>query len=85
MNKNSLIFNCGSIVIENVRMIWQRFHVFYTRSLVERNVEARAWMEKNAFNILLWMVKEMGEHKKLIDQAELFFHRRIDDQVSIKV
>ena len=65
--------------------VMRRLHVFHTRSLAEKNVEAPAWMEKNAFNILLWMVKEMREHKKLIDQSELFFLRRIDDPVSIKV
>ena len=60
-------------------------HVFHTRSLVEKNVEAPRWMEKNTFNVLLWIVKELSQNPAYIDKEELFFQRTIDERVPITV
>ena len=59
--------------------------MFHTRSLVEKNIEAPAWMEKNAFNVLLWIVKELAQHAAFIDKDDLFFQRTIDERVPIMV
>lgn len=63
----------------------RRLHVFHTRSLVEKSVEAPAWMEDNAFNVLLWVVKELAQNVACIDKDDLFFERTIDERVPIMV
>ena len=63
----------------------RRLHVFHTRSLIEKSVEAPAWMEKNAFNVLLWIVKELSQNSTYVDKEDLFFERAIDERVPIMV
>ena len=45
--------------------VMRKLYVFHTRSLVEKNFEALAWMEKNALNVLLWIVKELSQNVAL--------------------
>ena len=50
-----------------------RLAIFHTTSLLEKDPHAPEWMYKNAFNVLLWVVKEIGDNRRYIDDKEFFF------------
>ena len=45
--------------------------MFHTRSLVEKNIKAPAWMENNTFNVLLWVVKKLTQNADYIDKDNM--------------
>ena len=63
----------------------RRLEIFHTSSLAEKDPHAPEWMHDNAFNILLWIVKEIRENRRYIDASEFFFTRDADDLVPRKV
>ena len=55
------------LTVKSSDKVIRRLHVFHNRSLVKKSVEAPVWMEKNAFNVLLWIVKELSLNATYID------------------
>ena len=63
--------------------VMRRLHVLNTRSW--KNVETPAWMEENAFTVLLWIVKQLSENGNVIDKEDWFFYRYVNERVPITV
>ena len=63
----------------------RRLEIFHTTSLLEKDPDAPQWLEKNAFGILLWIVKEIRQNYRLVDRHDRFFEREVGDFVPVKV
>ena len=62
-----------------------RLAIFHTTSLLKKDPHAPEWMYNKAFNVLLWVVKEIRDNRRYIDDKEFFFKRNADDFVPRKV
>ena len=62
-----------------------RFDIFEMKKLPTKNTSVTNWMEEYAFNILLWVVKEIRENLRPIHETEMFFLREPEDFVPREV
>lgn len=63
----------------------RRLAVFNTKALSHPDHAAPNWMNSHAFNVLLWVVKELDENKGLIDNEDLFFLKPVEERLPVKV
>ncbi|XP_066921873.1 uncharacterized protein [Clytia hemisphaerica] len=61
-----------------------RFEIFNMKRLPSKNASVTKWMEKYAFDVLLWIVKEIKENLRPIHQPEMFFLREPEDFIPRK-
>ncbi|XP_066932606.1 uncharacterized protein [Clytia hemisphaerica] len=63
----------------------ERFDIYKMQRLPSKNTNVTDWMSKYAFNVLLWIVKEIKENLRPIHQPEMFFLRDNNDFIPRKI
>ena len=59
--------------------IERRLAIYQTKSLTEKNVEAPEWMQRNAFQCLIWIINEINRNINLVNEDERFYEKNYNE------
>ena len=65
--------------------VMRRLEIFETVSLVDKSLEAPAWIEEHAFEILVWIAMVINGNIGMIPKSERFFEKPIEQFLCVKV
>ena len=57
---------------ENVK---RRFYIYQTKSLPNKNVDARRWVKENAFECIVWAMTVINSNIQWVDPEERFYEK----------
>ena len=83
----SIYITCNQLPIYGAEQenVMRRLEIFETVSLVNKSLEAPAWIEEHAFEILVWIAMVINGNIGMIPNSERFFEKPIEQFLRVKV